>query len=191
MIDGALWRRWVFFYVPLDRFCGRAAVPVLLDGRSPRIRPDRELYRPWNAPNYAPFWTWHPTLEHITDLLTQTFFYDWLLNTMIIALLATAISLFCGLLAGYALSRFKFPVRRRARYRHLHHVSRAANPVVHSARRYDPQFSPWRLALGADPDLPDVSDPVLHLADDGLFQVHSQRNSRNAPGSTARRAGRR
>ena len=73
------------------------------------IRPDSELYRPWNAPNYDPFWTWHPTLAHIKDLLTQTLFSTWMLNTMIISLSATAISLFCGLLAGYALSRLKFP----------------------------------------------------------------------------------
>src|SRR5437588_9980418 len=32
-----------------------------------------------------------------------------MLNTLIISLAATAISLFCGLLAGYALSRLKFP----------------------------------------------------------------------------------
>ena len=32
-----------------------------------------------------------------------------MLNTFFISVLATAISLFCGLLAGYALSRLKFP----------------------------------------------------------------------------------
>ena len=48
-------------------------------------------------------------MEHIQDLLTQTLFTTWMLNTMIIALAATAISLFCGLFAGYALSRLKFP----------------------------------------------------------------------------------
>src|SRR5262245_32721341 len=73
------------------------------------IRPDRELYRPWNAPNYSPFWTWNPTLVHIKDLLTETLFSTWMLNTMIISIAATVISLFCGLLAGYALSRLKFP----------------------------------------------------------------------------------
>ena len=25
------------------------------------IRPDGELYRPWNSVNYNPFWTWNPT----------------------------------------------------------------------------------------------------------------------------------
>src|SRR5439155_11056617 len=68
-----------------------------------------ELYRPWNAANYTPFWTLRPTLEHIRDLLTETLFSTWMMNTMLIATASTLISLFCGLLAGYALSRLKFP----------------------------------------------------------------------------------
>jgi len=73
------------------------------------LRPDNELYRPWNSPNYAPFWTWHPTLAHIEYLLRETLFTTWMLNTLFISVLATVISLFCGLLAAYALSRLKFP----------------------------------------------------------------------------------
>ena len=73
------------------------------------IRPDNELYRPWNAPNYAPFWTLHPTLEHITDLLDRDLVHDMAVEHDDLALPATLISLFCGLLAGYALSRLKFP----------------------------------------------------------------------------------
>jgi multiple sugar transport system permease protein len=72
------------------------------------VRPDNELYRPWNAVNYAPFWTTHPTLDHIKYLLDETLFSTWMLNTLLISIAATAISLFCGLLAGYALSRLKF-----------------------------------------------------------------------------------
>jgi multiple sugar transport system permease protein len=73
------------------------------------VRPDAELYRPWMAPNYTPFWTWHPTLSHITSLLRETLFTTWMENTLFISVLATLISLFCGLFAGYALSRLKFP----------------------------------------------------------------------------------
>jgi len=73
------------------------------------VRPDSELYRPWNAANYAPFWTANPTLEHIRFLLDETLFSAWMWNTMLIALASTAISLFCGLLAGYALARLNFP----------------------------------------------------------------------------------
>jgi multiple sugar transport system permease protein len=107
MIEGAKWRRWVYFYIPLGVFVLWLLFPfywMLVTS----VRPDRELYRPWMAPNYAPFWTTHPTLVHVTDLLTQTLFIRWMMNTLFIALLSTIISLFCGLLAGYALSRLKF-----------------------------------------------------------------------------------
>jgi multiple sugar transport system permease protein len=108
MVEGALWRRWVFFYIPLTAFIVSLLFPfywMIVTA----VRPDSELYRPWNAPNYTPFWTLHPTLEHIKDLLSETLFSTWMLNTMIISIAATVISLFCGLLAGYALSRLKFP----------------------------------------------------------------------------------
>jgi multiple sugar transport system permease protein len=73
------------------------------------IRPDGELYRPWNAPNYAPFWTWNPTFDHIRLLFEETLFATWLWNTMLIAFVSTMISLVCGIFAGYALSRLTFP----------------------------------------------------------------------------------
>jgi multiple sugar transport system permease protein len=107
MIEGAKWRRWLYFYIPLSAFIVWLLFPfywMLITS----IRPDRELYRPWTAPNYAPFSTSHPTLEHITNLLTDTLFIRWMANTLFIACVSTLISLFCGVLAGYALSRLKF-----------------------------------------------------------------------------------
>jgi multiple sugar transport system permease protein len=107
MIEGAKWRRWVYFYIPLSAFILWLLFPfywMLITS----IRPDRELYRPWMAPNYAPFWTSHPTLEHVTNLLTDTLFIRWMANTLFIACVSTLISLFCGVLAGYALSRLRF-----------------------------------------------------------------------------------
>src|SRR5438067_13414206 len=108
MIEGARWRRWVFFNFPLALFVVGLLFPFYWMMVTP-VRPDSELYRPWMAPNYTPFWTLHPTLEHITYLLTETLFNTWMWNTLLISVVATAISLFCGLLAGYALSRLKFP----------------------------------------------------------------------------------
>jgi multiple sugar transport system permease protein len=107
MIEGAKWRRWIFFYIPLTTFILWLLFPfywMLVTS----VRPDRELYRPWMAPNYEPFWTMHPTLVHISDLLTGTLFIRWMANTLFIAIVSTLISLFCGILAGYALSRLKF-----------------------------------------------------------------------------------
>ena len=56
MIEGARWRRWVFFYVPVTAFVVGLLFPFYWMVIT-TLRPDSELYRPWNAPNYAPFWT--------------------------------------------------------------------------------------------------------------------------------------
>ena len=107
MIEGARWKRWVFFYSPMWIFIIVLLFPfywMIITS----VRPDGELYRPWNATNYNPFWTWKPTLEHIQLLLEETQFLTWLWNTMVISLASTAISLVCGVFAGYALSRLKF-----------------------------------------------------------------------------------
>src|SRR5438128_1627173 len=103
------WKRWVYFYIPLTLFVIGTLFPfywMLITA----IRPDAELYRSWRAVNNAPFWTLHPTLEHFRDLFEKTTFPHWLWNTFFIAVISTGISLFCGLLAGYALARLKFPM---------------------------------------------------------------------------------
>ncbi len=108
MIEGAPWRRWVFFYIPLTLFVFVLLFPfywMLIT----TFRPDGELYQPWNSPRYQPFWTSNPTLEHIKYLFAETLFADWLWNTMFIAAISTVISLVCGVLAGYALARLNFP----------------------------------------------------------------------------------
>src|SRR3989442_11230119 len=74
------------------------------------IRPDAELYRSWRAATNTPFWTLQPTLEHFRDLMAKTTFPHWLWNTLFIPVTSTTISLFCGLLAGYALPRLRFPM---------------------------------------------------------------------------------
>ena len=48
MIEGAKWRRWVYFYIPLGAFVLWLLFPfywMLVTS----VRPDRELYRPWMA----------------------------------------------------------------------------------------------------------------------------------------------
>ena len=108
MIEGAAWRRWVFFNIPLILFVFVLLFPFYWMIIT-TFRPDGELYRPWNASNYMPFWTNNPTFEHILYLFEETNFARWMLNTMFIALVSTLISLFCGVLAGYALARLNFP----------------------------------------------------------------------------------
>src|SRR5256884_3672303 len=103
------WKRWVYFYIPLTVFVVGTLFPfywMLITA----IRPDAELYRSWRAASNTPFWTLQPTLEHFQDLMAKTTFPQWLWNTFFIAVASTAISLFCGLLAGYALARLRFPM---------------------------------------------------------------------------------
>ena len=109
MVEGALWKKWLYFYIPLTLFVVGTLFPfywMLITA----FRPDAELYRPWRAVNNTPFWTTHPTWEHVTYLFRETMFGTWLYNTMFIAIVSTLISIFCGLLAGYALARLRFPL---------------------------------------------------------------------------------
>lgn len=55
-----------------------------------------------------PFWVFEPTLEHYRVLFAETGFLRWALNTLTISVVATAISLVCSILAGYALARLRF-----------------------------------------------------------------------------------
>jgi len=108
-VAGARWKRWVFLYLPLGAFVIVTLFPFYYMAVT-SIRPDREMYIPWNRPNFAPFWTLKPTLEHFALLFRETLFARWLLNTLVISILSTAIALFCGLLAAYALARLRFPM---------------------------------------------------------------------------------
>jgi multiple sugar transport system permease protein len=103
------WKRWLFFNLPLALFIVGTLFPFYWMFVT-SVRPDAELYRSWRAVNYAPFWTIHPTLDHFRDLLARTTFPSWLWNTLFVALCSTAVSLFCGLLSGYALARLRFPM---------------------------------------------------------------------------------
>ena len=49
-----------------------------------------------------------PTLEHYRFLFNNTPFLRWVANSFIVTVSSTAISLFCGILAGYALARLRF-----------------------------------------------------------------------------------
>ena len=69
------------------------------------VKPTNDLF---NAAN-NPFWVQHFTLENYAYLFQKTAFLSWLQNTLIVSVSATAISLFCSVLIGYALARLRFP----------------------------------------------------------------------------------
>ena len=69
------------------------------------LKPNRELYNR----HIMPLIVYHPTLKHYVDLLTQTSFLTWTWNTMLVALVSTAISLVFGVMLAYPLARMRFP----------------------------------------------------------------------------------
>jgi len=177
MIEGAKWRKGVLHH-SAERSSSRSC--SFYGWRSPRSGRNKELYRPLERAQLHAVWTTNPTLRAHLLPARRDLFSTWMLNTDdFIALVSTAISLFCGLLAGYALSRLKFR-RRLARTIIFITYLVPQTLLFHPARRHHPQFPARRHAVGADPDLPDLPDPVLHLADDGLLQGDPEGNSRSA-----------
>lgn len=69
------------------------------------IKPNSELYNP----NAMPLVVRYPTLQHYVDLLSQTGFLTWTYNTMLVAVVTTAISLVLGTMCAYPLARMRFP----------------------------------------------------------------------------------
>lgn len=103
LVGETYWRRLVFFYIPLFMFLTFLMFPFFWMFVA-SVKPDREMY----DLSLSPYWVHEPTLEHWTFLFTKTYFLLWTFNTLLIAIGSTALSLFCGVLAGYALARLSF-----------------------------------------------------------------------------------
>lgn len=97
-------QRLLFFWLPLVVFLIVLLFPFFWMVVT-SLKSDNELYYDHKA---NPFIPGAPTLEHYLYLFRETSFGQWMLNTLIISISSTAISLFCGVLAGYALARLRF-----------------------------------------------------------------------------------
>jgi multiple sugar transport system permease protein len=97
-------RRVVTVYVPLAILLFILLFPFYWMATT-TFKPDAELY---NYEKYNPFWVTHPTFEHIHKLLFETSYPDWMLNTVIISVSSTFISLFCAVCAAYAIERLRY-----------------------------------------------------------------------------------
>ena len=73
------------------------------------FKPDDELL----SREGNPFWVHDPTLAHVKKLLFDTGYPDWLWNTILVSVVATFVSIFCSVLAAYAIERLRF---RGSRY---------------------------------------------------------------------------
>jgi multiple sugar transport system permease protein len=69
------------------------------------VKSNAELY---NA-RIFPMIVREPTLIHYQELLTKTQFVQWTINTLLVAVVTTAISLVLGAMAAYPLARMSFP----------------------------------------------------------------------------------
>ena len=97
-------RRVFTLYLPLSVFLFVLLFPFYWMTTT-TFKPDDELY---DYARFNPFWVAHPTLEHIKKLFFETSYPSWLINTMVVSVAATAISLFCSVCAAYAIERLRF-----------------------------------------------------------------------------------
>jgi multiple sugar transport system permease protein len=101
-------RRIVAVYLPLFVFVVVLLFPFYWMTIT-ALKPDAELL----SREGNPFWVINPTLIHIKKLLFETAYPDWLWNTIVVSVVSTFLSIFCSVLAAYAIERLRF---RGSRY---------------------------------------------------------------------------
>ncbi|WP_274630391.1 carbohydrate ABC transporter permease [Arvimicrobium flavum] len=102
-------RRVVTIYVPLAIFVFVLLFPFYWMAVT-AVKPNVEMT---NFNDFSPFWVVNPTLEHIRYLLFDTSYPGWLLNTVIISVAATFLSLLASVFAAYAIERLRFSGSRQ------------------------------------------------------------------------------
>ncbi len=96
--------RFVTLYLPLMVFTFVLLFPFYWMTIT-AFKSNEELY---DYEKTSPFWISDPTIANIKKLLFDTSYPEWLWNTMLVAASATFISLFCSVLAAYAVERLRF-----------------------------------------------------------------------------------
>jgi len=97
-------RRIVTLWLPLSIFIFVLLFPFYWMTVT-SFKPDIELY---DYSHYNPLWVVHPTLQHIYKLLFETDYSSWIMNTILISVASTFLSLFCSVCAAYAIERLRF-----------------------------------------------------------------------------------
>jgi multiple sugar transport system permease protein len=131
------------------------------------VKPDRSCSTRATATRSG--W-WRPRSRTSRSCCSTPPIPSWLWNTMLVSVVATFLSLFASVLAAYAIERLRFRAPSRSGWR-------SSWPTWCRRRSCSSRWPRWcsarpvRHPLGADPDLPDLPDPVLHLAADGLLPL--------------------
>jgi len=102
-------RRWVVAYIPIGLFVFVLLFPFYWMVIT-AFKPNNELL----SRDGNPFWVVEPTLAHFRKLLFETDYPEWLLNTMIVAVVSTFLSLLASVFAAYAIERLRFKGARQA-----------------------------------------------------------------------------
>jgi multiple sugar transport system permease protein len=104
MVGELTWRRRILgLWLPLTLFLVVALFPFTWMAAT-SLKTNAELY----DPKAMPLVIRHPSLVHYIGLLQETNFLTWIANTMVVALVATAISLLLGSMLAYPLARMRF-----------------------------------------------------------------------------------
>ncbi len=96
-------RRWVTTYIPLAIMVFVLLFPFYWMVIT-AFKPDNELLHQTGNP----FWVIAPTLAHFKKLLFETQYPAWLLNTVIVSVVSTFVSLAASVFAAYAIERLRF-----------------------------------------------------------------------------------
>src|ERR1700674_4673216 len=104
MVGELTWRkRLLGLWLPLAAFLVVALFPFTWMAAT-SLKTNAELY----DPKAMPLSIRHPSLVHYIDLLKETNFLIWVANTMLVAVIATGISLLLGAMLAYPLARMRF-----------------------------------------------------------------------------------
>lgn len=97
-------RRVVTIYIPVCIFLIVLLFPFYWMALT-SIKPNAELI---DMANHNPWWVTSPTLAHYAKLLFETDYPNWMWNTMMVAVVATFLSIVASVMAAYAIVRIRY-----------------------------------------------------------------------------------
>ena len=96
--------RWVRIYIPLAIIVFVLLFPFYWMAIT-AVKPDEQLV---NFDTVNPYWVEGATMKHIHALLCETNYDQWMWNTMLVAIVATFLSLVASVFAAYAIVRLRY-----------------------------------------------------------------------------------
>lgn len=98
------WQKFIRVYLPLSVITIILMFPFYWMTIT-AIKPNDQLV---DLNRVNPFWVVGPTLDHITKLLFHTNYLHWMKTTIMVAVIATTLSIIASILAAYAIVRIRF-----------------------------------------------------------------------------------